>query len=226
MTLHDNLRCVQDQIEQAAERSGRVSGAVTLVAVTKTQSADIVENAFELGLRHFGESRVQELIKKKDLLSTQIHWHQIGYLQSNKAKYIAPFVHLVHSIDSLETAIELSKRAEQNARVIDVLLEVNIAAEPQKNGIAPEKTALLLESILEQATALKIKGLMTVAPFEANPEHTRPYFRSLRKLHDRLQHDHPDIRELSMGMSNDFEIAIEEGATIIRIGSALFGERI
>ncbi len=226
MTLRDNLRCIEDQIEQACERSGRDRSDVTLVAVSKTHPADVVEKAFELGLRDFGENRVQELIKKKDLLSTRIHWHQIGHLQSNKAKYIAPFVHLVHSIDSLETAIELSLRAKQSSRTIDILIEVNIAAEAQKHGVEPEKAKALLDSVLEQAPNLAVKGLMTVAPFEENPDHTRPYFRSLRKLRDRLQQDHSHIRELSMGMSNDFEIAIEEGATIVRIGSLLFGERM
>jgi pyridoxal phosphate enzyme (YggS family) len=164
---------------------------------------------------------VQELLKKKDQLPEDIHWHFIGHLQSNKAKYIAPFIHCVHSIDSLETAKVLSRRAMQHSRIIDVLLEINVAGEATKEGISVSGAEELFRHIFEEAASLRVWGLMTVAPFADDPEKVRPYFRKLRKLRDEL-----GLQELSMGMTNDFEIAIEEGATMIRIGSGLFGERI
>ncbi|HEY6172414.1 MAG TPA: YggS family pyridoxal phosphate-dependent enzyme [Candidatus Kapabacteria bacterium] len=225
--LREQLYRLEEEIENACMSGGRTRSDIKLLAISKTHSSDVVEEAFSLGLRDFGENRVQELIKKRDLLSTSIKWHLVGHLQSNKAKYIAPFIHLVHSIDSLETAIELSNRAVQNDRAIDVLIEVNIAKEPSKHGVMAHEAERLLEGILRDAPNLHPKGLMTVAPFEDSPEHTRPYFRALRKLRDDLakKHNHLTFRELSMGMTNDFDVAIEEGATIIRIGSGLFGER-
>jgi PLP dependent protein len=227
LTLRDQLYRLEEEITASCISAGRVRSDVLLVAVTKTHSSDVVEEAFSLGLRDFGENRVQELIKKRDLLSTQINWHLVGHLQSNKAKYIAPFIHLVHSIDSLETAVELSNRAGQQNRTIDVLIEVNIAKELTKHGVMSYEAERLLDSIRRGAPNLVPKGLMTVAPYEENPEHTRPYFRTLHKLRDELAAKNPDINftELSMGMTNDFHVAIEEGATIIRIGSGLFGER-
>lgn len=225
--LPEQLHRLEEEIENACISGGRTRSEIKLVAISKTHSSDIIEEAFALGLRDFGENRVQELIKKRDLLSTQINWHLVGYLQSNKAKYIAPFIHLVHSIDSLETAIELSNRAAQNDRIIDILIEVNIGKEPSKHGVMAHEAERLLESMLRDAPNLQPRGLMTVAPFEENPEHTRPYFRALRKLRDNLAKKYADLTftELSMGMTNDFDVAIEEGATIIRIGSGLFGER-
>jgi len=228
VSLKEHIASVQERIALAAQRVGRKPEEVTLVAVTKTLDAAIIEEAFELGLRDFGENRVQELIKKHDQLSTRIHWHLVGHLQSNKAKYIAPFVHLVHSIDSLETAKELGKRAEQAGRVIDILIEVNIAHEPTKHGVLHDQADPLLCDILENTTNLRVRGLMTVAPYEDYPENTRPYFRALKHLRDRIASRYPDLTEftqLSMGMTNDFEVAIEEGATIVRLGTAIFGER-
>lgn len=228
MSLKQHIDEVRERIAAAAQRGGRKADEVTLVAVTKTHDVSIVEEAFELGLREFGENRVQELIKKHDQLSTRIHWHLVGHLQSNKAKYIAPFIHLVHSIDSLETAKELGKRAEQAGRVIDILLEVNIANEPTKHGVLQTQVDPLLCDILESTSNLRVRGLMTVAPFENYSENARPYFRALRHLLDRLKARYPDLTEfteLSMGMTNDYEVAIEEGATIVRVGTAIFGER-
>lgn len=227
MELRERLYQLEEEIGNACMSGGRTRSDIKLVAISKTHSSDVIEEAFSLGLRDFGENRVQELIKKRDLLSTSIKWHLVGHLQSNKAKYIAPFIHLVHSIDSLETAIELSNRAAQNDRAIDILIEVNIAKEPSKHGVMAHEAERLLEGILRDAPNLSPLGLMTVAPFEDNPEHTRPYFRALRKLRDDLAKKHNGLKftELSMGMTNDFDVAIEEGATIIRIGSGLFGER-
>ena len=220
MNLQENLFRLQERIENACRRAGRKRDEVTLIAVTKTHPVEIIREAYDLGLRDFGENRVQELLKKKDLLPGDICWHLIGHLQSNKAKYIAPFIHCVHSIDSIETAKELSKRAEQFTRTIDVLLEINVANESTKEGIATSEAPELLHLIFEEAASLRITGLMTVAPNADDPEKVRPYFRELRDLRDKL-----GLGELSMGMSNDFEIAIEEGATMIRIGSTLFGKR-
>jgi len=221
MRVKENLVILENRIASACLRASRSREDITLIAVTKTQPTEIIREAYDLGIRDFGENRVQELSKKKDLLPNDIRWHLIGHLQSNKAKYIAPFIHYVHSIDSIETAKELSKRAEQNDRKIDVLLEINVAGEATKEGIAVSEAESLLHLIFEEATSLSLKGLMTVAPFEEDPEKVRSYFRELRDLRD-----HIGLKELSMGMTNDFEVAIEEGATMIRIGSALFGERI
>ncbi len=220
MNLQENLSHLEERIEHACTRAGRKRDDITLIAVTKTHPAEVIQEAYDLGIRDFGENRVQELLKKKDILPADIHWHLIGHLQSNKAKYIASFIHYVHSIDSIEAAKELSKRAEQHLRTIDVLVEINVAGEATKEGIAISDAEMLKRLIFEEATSLRVRGLMTVAPFEDDPEHVRPYFRELRTLGDTL-----GSKELSMGMSNDFEVAIEEGATMIRIGSALFGER-
>jgi len=209
-------------------RSSRKREEVLLVAVTKTHPAEVVRSAYDLGLRHFGENRVQELVRKKEELPEDILWHLIGHLQSNKAKYVAPFVHLVHSIDSLETAKELSKRAEQHNRTVPVLIEVNVSNESSKHGIQSGQLFPILEGILREAPFLELHGLMTVAAFEENPEQVRPQFINLRKLLEESRSRYPELtafKELSMGMSNDFEVAIEEGATIVRVGSALFGER-
>ncbi len=229
MNLQENLSHLENRIAKACERSGRRREEVTLIAVTKTHPVEVIQQAYDLGIRDFGENRVQELLKKKDFFRNPTpytpnpdpRWHLIGHLQSNKAKYIADFIHCVHSVDSLETAKELSKRAEQHSRTVDVLLEINVAGEATKEGIATSEAPELLRHIFAEATSLIVKGVMTVAPFEDDPERVRPYFRELCKLRDEL-----GLKELSMGMSNDFEVAIEEGATMIRIGSELFGERI
>ncbi|MDP4229410.1 MAG: YggS family pyridoxal phosphate-dependent enzyme [Bacteroidota bacterium] len=220
MNLQENLTRLEDRIAQACARAGRRRTEVLLVAVSKTQPTEVIRAAYDLGIRDFGENRVQELLKKKDYLPDDIRWHMIGHLQSNKAKYVAPFIRYVHSIDSIETAIELSKRARQSSRLIDVLLEINVAGEASKEGIAVSECKPLLELIFEQAPSIRVRGLMTVAPFEPDAQLVRPYFRELRKLRDELA-----LAELSMGMTNDFEVAIEEGATMIRLGSALFGSR-
>jgi pyridoxal phosphate enzyme (YggS family) len=216
----ENLSSVEERISAACARADRKREEITLIAVTKTQPVEIIQEAYDHGIRDFGENRVQELLKKKDELPNDIRWHLIGHLQSNKAKYIAPFIFCVHSISSVETAKELSKRAEQYSRKIDVLLEINVAGESSKEGIAVSETESLLRLIFAEATSLNVKGLMTVAPLADDPETVRPYFSELRTIRDRL-----GLTELSMGMTNDLEVAIEEGATMIRIGSALFGSR-
>ncbi len=227
MDMKTTLQEINGRIAVAAVRSGRAAGDVRLVAVTKTHPPSIIVEAYALGLRDFGENRVQEMIVKHYELPEDIRWHLIGHLQSNKAKYIAQFVGLVHSIDSLDSAKELSKRARLHSRTAEILLEVNVGAEASKDGVAVDGVKQLLDSIRQEAPEIIIRGLMTVAPFDERPERIRPVFAKLRTLRDELSSAHPDLTltELSMGMSNDYEIAIEEGATIIRVGSALFGER-
>jgi len=221
LTLKDTYSSLEERIIFACRKANRQREEVTLIAVTKTHPSEKIQAAYNLGIRDFGENKVQELLKKREALPQDIRWHLIGHLQSNKAKYIAPFIHCVHSIDSIEIARELSKRAVQHSRTVDVLLEINVAGETTKEGIALSEAESLLHLIFEEATSLNVKGLMTVAPFVEDPEDVRPYFRELRKLRDKL-----GLEELSMGMTNDFEVAIEEGSTIIRIGSAFFGERL
>ncbi len=202
--------------------------SVLILPVSKTQPTDAIRAFYDLGFRDFGESRVQELLKKRDELPSDIRWHFIGHLQSNKAKYIAPFVHTVHSIHNLGIARELSKRAEESGRTIKVLIEINISVEEQKQGAAPDNTESMALEIVKTCPNLLLSGLMGMASEEDDVERTRPQFHLLRELREEIQERHPELTsftELSMGMSNDFEIAIEEGATIVRIGSALFGER-
>jgi pyridoxal phosphate enzyme (YggS family) len=223
MGLKENLITLEKRIAAACARANRNREEITLLAVTKNHPAEKILDAYNLGIRNFGENKVQELLRKKEFFVNlpDLRWHFIGHLQSNKAKYIAPFIHCIHSIDSIETAKELSKRAGQNSRSIDVLLEINVASEATKEGIALSDGNKLFRQIRDEAKSLNVKGLMTVAPLDENPETVRPYFKELRILRDQL-----GLKELSMGMTSDFEIAIEEGATQIRIGSALFGERI
>ena len=199
-----------------------------LLPVSKTQPIEAIQELYDFGIRDFGESRVQELLKKRDQLPSDIRWHFIGHLQSNKARQIAPFIEWVHSIDSIELAKELSRRAEQRGRTINVLVEVNISGENQKNGVEPQHALSFVESIQKNCPNLTLRGLMGMASEEDDVERTRPQFRRLRELRENIRERHPELSgfiELSMGMSNDFDIAIEEGATIVRIGSALFGER-
>jgi pyridoxal phosphate enzyme (YggS family) len=224
-SLEQQYHTIRDRIKQVAPQEDR---DILLLAVSKQQSVEHVRALYDLGLRDFGESRVQELLKKRDELPSDIRWHFIGHLQSNKARQIAPFIEWVHSIDSFELAQELSRRSEQHGRTINVLVEVNISGEAQKNGVEPIEALSLIEKIHDGCPNLKLRGLMGMASEEADVERTRPQFRLLRELREKIRERHPELTnftELSMGMSNDFEIATEEGATIVRIGSALFGER-
>jgi PLP dependent protein len=220
--LEQQYHAIQDRILRIASDRNML-----LLAVSKQQPVERIRALYDLGQRDFGESRVQELLKKRDALPSDIRWHFIGHLQSNKARQLAPFIDWVHSIDSIETAQELSRRAEQCGRTINALVEVNISGETQKNGLDPENTLPFVESILKHSSHLVPSGLMGMASFEEDLEQTRPQFRKLRELREKIQERHSELThftELSMGMSNDYEIAIEEGATIVRIGSALFGE--
>ncbi len=188
---------------------------------------DRINEAIELGINNIGENRVQELIKKYDIIGNRINYHMIGHLQSNKVKYIIDKVCLIHSLDRLSLAKELDKRAKMNNLTINALLQVNVAEEESKYGLKMDEVIPFLEKILEY-DSIKIKGLMTIAPFTENPEEVRWVFRELRKLSQKIDakaYEGVEMNTLSMGMTNDYEIAIEEGATMIRVGTGLFGKR-
>lgn len=229
--IRTRYHAVRAQLAEAAQRAGRSPDSVRLIAVTKTHPASTVETALAAGLALFGENYVQELREKMDYFDTrslpvQPQWHFIGHLQRNKVKYIARQVALIHSVDSAALAGEIDKQAKKYGRTIDVLLQVNTSGEESKFGCAPDDTLPLAEHVLT-LPHVRVRGLMTIAAFADDAETTRPMFRLLRSLRDDLQMRFPqaDFSELSMGMTNDFATAIEEGATYIRIGTALFGER-
>lgn len=203
---------------------------VTLVAVTKTRPVELLEEAYSLGLRDFGENRVQEMCDKQPLLPADVRWHQIGHLQTNKVKYIAPFVHLIHSVDSLKLLAEINRQAAKYERVIEVLLQVYIAKEESKFGLDDDEVIELLNHHETAAMQnIRICGLMGMATFTDNDQVVRNEFASLKKLFEKLRNDffsgNEEFRWLSMGMSGDYHIAIEEGSNMVRIGTALFGER-
>ena len=210
---------VRERIVRSCERAGRDPGSVTLVAVSKGQPAEAIVAAAEAGVRHFGENRIQEAvprIEEATAAGVEATWHLVGHLQSNKAKAAAAAFDVIHSVDSAR----LLRRLDAAAPVPrDVLLQVNVAAEPQKQGVAPAEVEGLVEAARE-STNLRVRGLMTIAPIAADPGDVRPVFRRLRELAERFE-----LPELSMGMTDDFEVAIEEGATLVRVGRAIFGER-
>lgn len=204
--------------------------ACTLVAVSKTHPPELVLQAYEAGQRVFGENKVQEMVAKYEVLPKDIQWHLIGHLQSNKVKYIAPFVHLIHSVDSLKLLQEIDKQAAKNKRIISCLLQVYIAQEETKFGFSPEEIESLTQSAeLPQLQSIRIVGLMGMASFTDNTQQIRTEFRKLKKLFDTLKKSalptNVNMTELSMGMSSDYTLAIEEGSTMVRVGSAIFGNR-
>ena len=219
MSILENLEHVRERIEAACRQVGRMSSEVTLIGVTKTVGVEAVVEAYEAGLRDFGENRVQEALAKMEAvrqIGFEPRWHMIGHLQTNKVKIAAGRFGIIHSVDSVRLANEISRRHES---LVPVLLEVNVAQDAAKFGFAPEEVAAALREIAV-LPHLDARGLMAIAPQTNNPEETRPTFRRLRALRDDLA-----LGELSMGMSGDFEVAIEEGATMIRVGTAIFGSR-
>ncbi|HYA26927.1 MAG TPA: YggS family pyridoxal phosphate-dependent enzyme [Thermodesulfovibrionales bacterium] len=227
--LLENISNVFKRVSSAAMRSGRSPEEVKLIAVTKTVEVIRIREAIDAGLRIFGENRVQEFQKKMtgDVLrplSEKVEWHLIGHLQRNKAKFAVRLFDLVHSVDSCELAKELNSCAEKIGKVQEALVEVKLSHEQSKHGIMKNELIELLKDVVEMRN-LNVRGLMTVPPFAENPEKARPYFRELRVLRDEAALKGFSLPELSMGMSNDFEVAIEEGATMVRIGRAIFGER-
>ena len=231
MTTASNLSVIHDRIAAAARRAGRNPGDIALMAVTKTFPPETIREAYEAGQRLFGENRVQEFAEKFPSLSDlrDAEFHMIGHLQSNKAGKAAEIFHAVDSVDSVKLAERLNAAAGKLGKTLDVLVEINVGGEEAKSGIAPDSAEL--ENILTTAVqwpTLRIRGLMTVPPFTEDPEGARPYFRQLRELRDRLAaRNLPSVTfdVLSMGMSHDFEVAIEEGSTCVRLGTAIFGTR-
>ncbi|MEW5725425.1 MAG: YggS family pyridoxal phosphate-dependent enzyme [Thermodesulfobacteriota bacterium] len=219
--LKERIDAVQARIEAACRRAGRDPSAVRLVAVTKTVPLESVKSGLEAGLTILGENYVQEAQLKIEALGSRASWHFIGRLQTNKAKYAVRLFDLIHSVDDLKLARELDKRAGALGRRQPVLVQVNLSGEETKGGAAEEEAAGLIEQV-GALPQLELQGLMTMPPFFDQPERSRPYFAALRRLRDRMA---PALPELSMGMSGDFEVAVEEGATLVRVGTAIFGPR-
>jgi pyridoxal phosphate enzyme (YggS family) len=237
--LADNLKRLRERIQNACSRGKRRVEDVRLVAVTKTVEVDIIRSGIELGLSDLGESRPQELVKRAGMVHEHLsrrrtleprrtppdpRWHMIGHLQRNKVRMVLPWVGMIHSVDSLRLAEEVSSEAQRIGRVMPILIEVNVSGEKSKFGIAVGAVSHLIENI-NTLPGIRIVGLMTMAPLEEKAESARPYFCRLREILEDVRGERlagPEFRELSMGMSNDFEAAIEEGATLIRVGTALF----
>ena len=228
MSIKENIDNVLEKVSAAAVRSGRNPEDITVIAVSKTVDADRAREAAEGGLINLGENRVQELISKYEQLSDiDVKWHLIGHLQKNKVKYIIDKVDMIHSVENLELANEINKRALQHNITANVLIELNIGEEESKFGIGEEGVYEFLKS-MEQFENIRVLGLMTVAPYSENPEDVRWVFKKMKKISDKISGmklKNTEMKFLSMGMTNDYEIAIEEGANIVRIGTAVFGER-
>src|ERR1700692_931118 len=224
-SIGENLENVREQIAQAAAKANRNAGDVELVAISKTHDAAKVREAIEAGQTLFGESRVQEARVKIPEWPSNLRWHFVGHLQKNKIRHALPLFELIHSVDSLALAQDINRIAEEDELHPRVLLEVNVAGEGSKFGFTPEKLREDLENLLA-LPRLSILGLMTIPPIAEEAEASRKYFIQLRELRDRLQTEfHVDLAQLSMGMTQDFAIAVEEGATLVRVGTAIFGER-
>jgi pyridoxal phosphate enzyme (YggS family) len=224
--LSDRVAALRERIARAEARAGRASDSVQLVAVAKRHPATAVREAHSLGLRAFGENYAQELVGKAAEVGplTGLEWHMIGHLQTNKARLIAPVIAAVHTIDSAHVAAELAKRAAKIGRTIAALIEVNVAKDPSKTGCAPDELAAIIDAVRASGDGLELRGLMTMPPYSDDPEAARPFFAELRELQAR-HGGTTALPELSMGMSHDLEAAIAEGATIVRVGTAIFGER-
>lgn len=225
--LAENLKQVEENIAIACERAGRKREEITLVAVSKTKPASMLLELYDCGVRDFGENKVQEICEKRDSLPGDINWHMIGHLQRNKIKYIINDVKLIHSVDSYRLAEEINIQAKKIKRIVPILVQVNIANEATKFGIAQEETLQLVEEI-SKLDALQIQGLMTIAPYVQNPEENRLYFEKIRNLSVDIAKENIDnvsMDILSMGMTGDYMVAIEEGATIVRVGTGIFGAR-
>ena len=225
--VKENLAEVEQKILEACKKSGRSRDEVTLIAVSKTKPVYMIEEAMEAGIREFGENKPQEMKEKYEILPKDLHWHMIGHLQLNKVKYVVPRACMIHSVDSLRLAEKISAEAEKNHLVMPVLIEVNVAEEDSKFGVKLSEA----EDLIRQAAVLpgiSIQGLMTIAPFVENAEENRGVFQKLRKLSVDIRSkniDNVTMCNLSMGMTGDYQVAIEEGATMVRVGTGIFGER-
>jgi pyridoxal phosphate enzyme (YggS family) len=227
MSIGDNFKMVMDRIASAAKRAGRDPATIKLVVVTKTVDVERIREAVAAGAAILGENRVQEAKEKIERLGSAASWHMVGHLQANKARHAVRLFDLIHSVDSLELAKEIDKQAAKIGKVQNVLIEVNIAGEASKAGMTVRNAPALIKETVKLGN-VAIQGLMTIPPFSEDPEDARPYFRVLRELAESIAKEHiPNaaMNELSMGMSGDFEVALEEGATIVRVGTAIFGAR-
>jgi PLP dependent protein len=223
--IPDNLATVRQTISQAERAAGRPEGSVQLIAVTKTHPVDVIQKAIDAGQLMFGENRVQEARAKIPELSSRIQWHLIGHLQSNKIRPALPLFQLIHGVDSVELLADIDRIAAELGLFPRILLQANLAGEASKFGFSPAKLLEQVETIAGFKRA-NIEGLMTIPPLASSPEHSRPYFVALRELRDRLARESGfALPELSMGMSGDYQVAIAEGATMVRVGTAIFGER-
>ncbi|MGN0416294.1 MAG: YggS family pyridoxal phosphate-dependent enzyme [Agathobacter sp.] len=225
--LEENLKNVEENIMAACKRAGRDRSEITLIAVSKTKPVDMLQEVYDQGIREFGENKVQELCDKIEVLPGDIHWHMIGHLQTNKVKYLVGKTALIHSVDSLHLAQEIEKQAAKQEVIVPILVEVNIAEEKSKFGIHKEEAFELVKSIA-LLPHLRIQGLMTIAPFVEDPEDNRLYFRQIHQLSVDIKEQNIDnvrMDVLSMGMTGDYTVAIEEGATMVRVGTGIFGER-
>ena len=223
----ENLVQVQKNIEESCKKVNRDPGEVTLIAVSKTKPVEMLQEAYAAGARVFGENKVQEIVDKYDQMPADVQWHMIGHLQRNKVKYIIDKVDMIHSVDSLRLAETIEKEAAKKDLIIKILIEVNVAKEESKFGVMPEKVEELVSQV-SQLPHIRICGLMTIAPFVENPEENRIYFNRLRNIAvdiERKKSDNVIMSILSMGMTNDYQVAIEEGATMVRVGTGIFGAR-
>lgn len=222
-----NIEKVNEKKAAAAEKAGRNGDDILLVGVTKTRTAEEINKGIDAGLTDIGENKVQEIMDKYDFVKP-VKWHMIGHLQTNKVKYIIDKVSMIHSVDSYKLAEEINKRAGQHDLTMDILIQVNSAQEESKFGISTDETEELIRRVLENCPNIRIRGLMCIAPFAEDPNDIRVYFAEVKKLYDQygaIEHERLDFQYLSMGMSHDFEAAIQEGSNLIRVGTAIFGER-
>ena len=223
----ENLAEVEKHVQEACDRTGRSRDEVTLIAVSKTKPVSMIEELLPGGTRDFGENKVQELCEKYEVLPRDIRWHLIGHLQRNKVKYIVDKAYLIHSVDSLRLAETISEEGVKKGVTVPVLIEVNVAGEESKFGVTPEETEALVREIAK-LPAIRVRGLMTIAPYVENPEDNRVHFSRLKQLSvdiGKKNIDNVSMNVLSMGMTGDYQVAIEEGATMIRVGTGIFGER-
>lgn len=227
MSVCENYKEVEKRVEEACKRAGRKREEVTLIAVSKTKPVSMIEELLPLNVRDFGENKVQELTAKAEILPSNLHWHMIGHLQRNKVKYIVEKACIIHSVDSLRLAEEISKEAQKKQVTAKILIEVNVAEEESKFGVHTSEVLPLIEKI-SLLPSIAIKGLMTIAPYVENPEENRWIFQKLKNLSIDIKgknFDNVTMDVLSMGMTGDYEVAIEEGATHVRVGTGIFGER-
>ena len=225
--IRENLEFVEDKIMDACKKAGRDRAEVTLIAVSKTKPVSDIRQAMDCGIRTFGENKVQEIKDKTEEITEPLNWHMIGHLQANKVKYLPGRVCMIHSVDNRKLADEIEKQFAKADQVIDVLIEVNMAAEDTKFGLSPEEVPDFVREI-SVLPHLNIRGLMTIAPYTEDPESNRVFFRGLRELKDSINNMNiPGVQmdTLSMGMTGDYQVAIEEGATFVRVGTGIFGER-